>query len=122
MKKIALTVGLSLIAGGILSVVSATSSFNGWTNSYVSSLSSSAMGSIGCDVTTYTQVYSGFGGVILDYFTNTSAGPDYLWKYSSYTYGNHFLYNPSTNHTNGNVGIMIFNRDKLNAIGWKVPA
>jgi len=123
MKKLLLTLGLSLVALSTMSIASATSSFNGWTANYVNStLTVSTLGSIGCDVTTYTQVYSGYVGLILDYFTNTSAGDDYIWRYKSYVYGNYFLYNSSTNHTNGNAGVVIFNRDRLNAVGWKVLA
>ena len=67
-------------------------------------------------------MYSGNIGLLVDYFKNTSTVDDYIWRYRSYVYGSHLLYNLSTNSANGNVGIVIFNRDKLNAAGWKVAA
>lgn len=119
MKKIFLSLAAGLICFGISLVGRADASFTAWSNASVDSISSTSMQSMACDVTSYTQVYLNYYGLILDYFTNTASVSDYLWRYKSFTYGSHILYNAST-YPGKDTGIVIFNRNHLAANGWKV--
>lgn len=97
----------------------ANSALNNWSSSSVSAISNAAAGQMSCDETNYSTVYVNNYGILLDYFYNSSSVPAYLWRYKIFTYGNHIVYNSST-YPNKDTGALIFNRNKLAAINWKV--
>jgi uncharacterized repeat protein (TIGR01451 family) len=119
MKKI-ITVSMIALLASITSVFAAP--LDNWTDTSVTNLTSANVGSYACQETAYTEIYDGRYSILLDYFHNATAYDQYIWKYKTFTYGNHILYNNSTNLANGNSGILIFNRNKLNAQNWKVTA
>ena len=110
--------GSVLVAQGVF----ANTSFNQWNDTYVNNLTSPSMQSMACDETVYSEIYQNKYGILVDYFTNTSAVPAYLWRYKIFTYGNYVLYNPSS-YPGKDTGMMIFNRNKLtsyNTTDWKI--
>lgn len=112
----ALAITVSIFVGQSFA---ANSALNGWSSNSFSAISNSSAGQMSCDETNYSTVYLNNYGILLDYFYNNGTVPAYLWRYKIFTYGNHIVYNSST-YPNKDSGALIFNRNELAAINWKV--